>query len=81
MRKLFCKVYAIWLAKLVGTKQQPTVRLLDLVVGSECKYCMAVRCLVLGVGIGRMDLWGLVLVVTAIALTLGERYWLCEVTK
>lgn len=85
IKTIFCWAYVQWLSKAVNEKTDPLVILLDAGFGSECKYCMATRALLFGLGLGlitRLDAWsalGLVLVVTAVALTMGEKYWLCKV--
>jgi hypothetical protein len=87
MKRLFCWLYAQWLSKAVDSKDDPLVRVIDALAGSECKYCMAVRTGMIGFGLAlsmRFDWWGLVgagLVWFAIIFTLLERYWLCEVKK
>lgn len=81
-KRLFCWLYAQWLSKAVDQKSDPLVRLLDFLAGSECKYCMAVRCLMLGFGLALLfsfPLVGLAILALAFLFTLGERYWLCEV--
>lgn len=79
MKKLFCYAYNLWLSKLVDEKSDPLVVLLDFLFSSSCKYCMAVRALVFGVGLGLANWFGVALVALALACTLGEKYWLCEV--
>jgi hypothetical protein len=82
LKRSFCWLYDQWLSKAVNAKTDPLVRLLDFVAGSECKYCMAVRCLMLGFGsalIFLCPLAGLAILALAFLFTLGERYWLCVV--
>jgi hypothetical protein len=79
LKRTFCWLYNKWLSKAVNEKSDPLVRLLDAIAGSECKYCMAVRAGMIGIGIGLFNCWGLGLIVTAILLTIGERKWLCDV--
>jgi hypothetical protein len=94
LKRLFCWLYEQWLSKAVNEKSDPLVKLLDFLAGSECKYCMAVRCVMLGLGAGfvssvfyhylagvaiTLGVLGVVLSVLAILFTLGEKYWLCEV--
>ena len=87
LSNLFCWVYNQWLSKAVNDKTDPLVRLLDFVAGSECKYCMAVRCLLIGVGValpvggGWCILAGFASAGVAIVMTVGERRWLCEHAK
>lgn len=54
-------------------KDAPLVRVLDKLFQSECKYCMATRALVFGVGLGLANWYGLALVAVAVGLTLFER--------
>ena len=66
-----------WFDKLVYTNS-PLVRVLDFTTGSECKYCMATRALILGLGFGLAVSCGLsgavgvVLMLLAVFLTLAE---------
>ena len=84
-KQLFCWVYAQWLSKAANEKTDPLVVVMEAAFGSVCKYCFALRALLFGLGLGlvtRLDAWsapGLVFVITSIALTLGERYWLCPI--
>jgi hypothetical protein len=75
LHKLACRAYAWaekhWFAKLVYVGS-PLVRLLDASVGSECKYCMAFRALMVGFGLGIGGVAGAFLVVSALVLTLVE---------
>lgn len=95
-KRIFCWLYDQWLSKAVNEKSDPLVRLLDLIAGSECKYCMAVRCLMVGFGGGlvsavfyhfffgvaaTLGVAGIVLCCLAFLMTLGEKYWLCEVKE
>lgn len=82
--KVFCWLYFQWISKAVGSKSAPLVRALDLLFGSECKYCMSVRAFLAGTGVGLSFVgsflsffFGVALVALAVALTLGERRWLC----
>lgn len=81
-KRLFCWTYDKWLSGAVGTKDAPLVKLLDFIAGSECKYCMAVRCLLIGTGIGLsvhggwVTMSGLALICTSAVLAVGERKWL-----
>jgi hypothetical protein len=87
MKRLFCWLYHQWLSKAVDSNDDLLVRLIDAAAGSECKYCMGMRLLAMGLGsglvfVGGWVTWlGLVLMVLAILMTLGEKYWLCEVKK
>lgn len=84
-KKLFCWLYDQWLSKAVNERSDPLVRLIDAAAGSECKYCMAVRMYALGLGIGLIVAGGvaayigIALHTLALLMTLGERYWLCDV--
>jgi hypothetical protein len=55
-------------------ERSPLVRLLDFMFQSECKYCMATRALVFGIGLGFGGWIGLSLVVVAVGLTFFERF-------
>jgi hypothetical protein len=85
VKQIFCWLYSQWLAKAVDSKSDPLVSLLDAIAGSNCKYCMAVRTGMIGFGLAvvlRFDWWGWVggaLIWLAILMTLGERYWLCDI--
>lgn len=71
-KKCYDALEAVWFSKLVY-EGAPLVRLLDWAVGSECKYCMACRAFVAGVGITAPHWSGWVLVAGAVALTLLEK--------
>lgn len=75
LHRLACKAYAWaekhWFAKLVYPGA-PLVRLLDATVGSSCKYCMAVRALMVGAGCGVGGWVGYGLVLAALLLTAVE---------
>jgi hypothetical protein len=81
VKTLFCWLYNQWLSKAVDQKTDPLVVALDWAFGSECKYCMAVRALMFGIGLGLFDLFGLVLMALSLLLTLGERHWLCDLKE
>ena len=81
MKSLFCWVYKNWLRYAVDSKDDPLVKVIDYVFGSNCKYCMVIRAVVFGVGAGLLfSFWviGLMLMAGAVAMTLGEKYWLCD---
>lgn len=52
----------------------PLVRMLDFLFQSECKYCMATRALVFGVGVGIGGWLGGSLIAVAVGLTFFERF-------
>ena len=85
MKTIFCWIYHQWLSKFVDSKDDWLVRLIDTLSGSECKYCMGTRLYAIGLGsglvfVGSLVTWlGLGLITLAILMTLGERYWLCDV--
>jgi hypothetical protein len=81
MKVIFCWLYNQWLSKAVDQKTDPLVVALDWALGSSCKYCMAVRALMFGIGLGLFNVFGLVLMALAVLMTLGERSWLCELLK
>lgn len=75
IHKAACRAYAWaekhWFAKLMYPGA-PLVRLLDASVGSQCKYCMAFRALMVGFGLGFGGVTGAILVIGALVLTLVE---------
>jgi hypothetical protein len=81
IKKMFCWMYYAWLSKVVDSKSDPLVIVLDWLFGSSCKYCMTTRALLFGVGVGLGGLIGVVLMITAVLLTLGEKLWLCEIKE
>ena len=86
MKTLFCKIYGLWLAKLVATQSDPLVVALDALFGgpATCRYCAITRALMFGAGLPLLwfaPLLGSALIVVAVALTLGERYWLCSLPE
>lgn len=88
MQKLFCWLYAQWLSKAVDQKSDPLVIALDFLFGSNCKYCMAVRALIFGFGLavgifalGWLSIFGFGAAVLMLIMTIGEKYWLCNISK
>jgi hypothetical protein len=87
MKNIFCWLYSQWLSKAVDSKDDPLVRVIDALAGSECKYCTAMRMCAMGLGMGLIVAGGvaayigIALNALALLMTLGERYWLCEVKK
>jgi len=79
LSKLFCYIHKLFLSKLVDSKDDWIVRLIDFTSGSTCKYCTALRFGMICGGIGLFNWWGLGLIITAILLTIGERKYLCDV--
>ena len=84
MKHIFCKFYNFFLSTLVDSKDDPLVKFIDAVAGSVCKYCMAVRMFMLGVGITALVfgayVLGFLIVVLPVLFTYGEKHWLCELT-
>ena len=77
IQALSCKLFAQ--AKELGYKfvifeGAPLVRLLDFLFQSECKYCMATRAVVFGIGLGLANWFGLGLIIIAVGLTFFERF-------
>lgn len=77
LQALSCKLFAR--AKELGYKyviyeNAPLVRMLDFLFQSECKYCMATRALVFGVGVGIGGWFGVTLIAIAVGLTFFERF-------
>lgn len=60
--------------KFVIYEGAPLVRLLDFLFESECKYCMATRALVFGLGLGLGGWCGVGLIAVAVGLTFFERF-------
>ena len=82
VKAAFCWVYAFWLSKLVATQSDPLVAALNILLGSKCKYCMATRAILFGAGLPLLwfvPILGAALIAVAVGMTLGEKYWLCEV--
>jgi hypothetical protein len=79
MKNLFCKLYALVLSKVFDQQTDPLVRLYNALIGSSCKYCMATRAGMIGLGVGMFNLYGLALIALAVGFTVGERRWLCDV--
>lgn len=85
MKKWFCYVYDVWLRRVVGSEKSPLVKVMDFLWGSSCKYCMACRVGIAGLGTAAIifggvpaTIFGGALVVLSFALTAGERYWVCD---
>jgi hypothetical protein len=77
LKAVACKAFAYFKGK--GYQHliypgAPIVRSLDFLFGSECKYCMATRALVFGVGLGVGGWIGLSLVASAVVLSVIERF-------
>jgi hypothetical protein len=87
MKNIFCWLYSQWLSKAVDSKDDPLVRVIDALAGSECKYCTAMRMYAMGLGMGLIVAGGvaayigIALNALVLLMTLGERYWLCGVKK
>lgn len=87
MKKIFCWIYSQWLSRFVDERSDLLVRLIDAAAGSNCRYCMAVRMYALGLSVGLIVAGGVAAYIgiaihtLALLMTLGERYWLCEVKK
>jgi len=84
MKNWYCYVSNIWFASVVASDKSPLVRIMDFLWGSTCKYCMAVRVGIAGFGVAAAIFGGVpatilggFLVALSVALTIGERYWLC----
>lgn len=87
LHKLACRAYAWaekhWFAKLVYV-DSPMVKAMDAMMGSKCKYCMAARALMFGLGLGLAvsggfaALIGLILIVAAFLLTQAESNFCTE---
>ena len=75
----FCYLYNQFLEKLVNEKTDPLVIALDKLIGSECKYCMSIRGIMLGAGVALFNFYGLLLIALAILFAIGERKFLCKV--
>ena len=83
-KTLGCKAYSWlekhWFAKIMYPGA-PLVKLMDWTIGSECKYCMAFRAVMIGFGLGFClgfglgigGVFGVVLVIAALLLALFER--------
>lgn len=79
--KAFCWLYDKWLKHAVDDKADPLVRLMDWLIGSQCKYCMAVRAFLLGVSMCASTFTGLFLTVLVLWMTWGEKHLLCQTSK
>jgi hypothetical protein len=81
VKAAFCWLYRSWLRHAVDSKDDWLVQAIDYLFGSSCKYCSLSRAVLFGLGVGLLfSFWivGLALMGLAWALTLGEKYWLCE---
>ena len=77
LKAIACKAFCYFKEKgytYVIYEGAPLVRLLDAAFGSECKYCMATRALMCGVGLGVGGVIGSVLVIVAVGLTVFEYF-------
>lgn len=77
IKAAFCKVFSRikkWGYDHIVYEGAPLVRWLDKCFGSECKYCMAARALVCGIGLGMADWLGLTMIAVAVGLTFFERF-------
>ena len=72
VKKLYHTLEVFWFSHLVYTNA-PLVRALDATIGSNCKYCMASRGVMLGAGIGLANWVGVLFVLAALILTLFEK--------
>jgi hypothetical protein len=79
MKKLFIKLHKFWEEKFLYSLDAPLVKILDLFVIGNCMYCAVVRALLIGLGAGLFNWFGLFLVALAIGLRMGERKYLEEI--
>jgi hypothetical protein len=79
MKTLFVKLHEFWEEKFLYSLDAPLVKILDLLVIGDCAYCAVVRALLIGLGAGLFNWFGLVLVIIAILLRMGERKYLEEI--
>jgi hypothetical protein len=77
LKKQFCWLYEQWLSKFVDSKDDWLVKVIDATVGGKCKYCVAVRAFLLGASFCLPLVPSLIVQALVVAMTLGERYWLC----
>ena len=78
MKKLFLKLHEFWENKFLYSLDAPLVKILDLLVIGSCMYCAVVRALLIGLGVGLFNWFGLLLVALAIGLRMGERKYIEE---
>lgn len=78
MKNLFIKLHEFWEEKFLYSLDAPLVKILDLLVIGNCMYCAVVRALLIGLGVGLFNWFGLFLVALAIGLRMGERKYLEE---
>lgn len=76
MKNLFLKLAEFWESKFLYSLDAPLVKILDLLVIGDCSYCAVIRALMIGLGIGLFNWFGLVLIALAIALRMGERKYI-----
>jgi hypothetical protein len=79
MKTLFLKLHEFWEEKFLYSLDAPLVKILDLFVIGNCMYCAVVRALLIGLGAGLFNWFGLFLVALAIGLRMGERKYLEEI--
>ncbi len=76
MKKLFLAWHLLFEAKFLYSLDAPFVKILDLLVIGECMYCAVIRALLIGLGLGLFNWFGLILVVGAILLRLAEKRYI-----
>jgi hypothetical protein len=84
VKRVFCFVYEKWMRYAVDEPTDPLVVCMEILWGSNCKYCFAVRTFLAGLGTGLLfvgGVWaavGVSLALLSWLLALGERHWLCD---
>jgi len=76
MKNLFLAWTRFFEDKFLYALDAPIVRLLDFLVIGECMYCAVIRALLIGVGLGLFNVFGLILVAGAVALRLAEKKYI-----
>lgn len=60
--------------KLFGDESRPAVKVLEFLIVSGCPYCSAIRAMMFGYGVGIGGLFGMALVVLAVAFNHLEKW-------
>jgi hypothetical protein len=76
MKKLFLAWHLLFEDKFLYSLDAPFVKILDLLVIGECMYCAVIRALLIGLGLGLSNWFGLILVAGAILLRLAEKRYI-----
>ena len=78
IKELFLGLAKFWHEKFLYSLDAPLIKMLDMFVIGDCAYCAIVRAILIGMGIGLFNWFGLALVLLALGLRWGEKKYIEE---